>query len=498
MHLLDGSRSQRLDNLITLALVLGILLILLVAVALLSDLFSFLDRFRQPIFLFIAGAILAYLLTPVVRSVQIVTRRKALAVAVSYVILFVVLLAFGVLLINPFITEARALQNNLQKPAAGSLRGLQSIQTTLKQIQINLATQRQILNSGHSVGSIQIQTTQGLISQVQSEVPQLSASHPPRGQTGIPSSYTRAIATPLNQLAGDYARATAHASSVDAHLLDQSLTDAKRAVATTTDAYQKEASTPILLLNLQSWLDDHGVSVDLHAQFGKALQQLSNQVSGVVGNALGFALKAGNLLLNTVLVLLISIYFISDGARFVRWLVNLAPPRSRPRAAYFVTSLDEILGAYLRAQVVLALLAGGFSAAGALLFGVPYAIVIFFSSFLLSLVPVIGPVVLPLPPLLIALLFAPLPKLVFYALWLLAGEQIITNVLGPRVQGRSLGIHPLEAMAAALVGFPLAGFLGSFFAVPIVAFLHVVARSFVHTRRAVPTVAEEREPTPVG
>ena len=38
------------------------------------------------------------------------------------------------------------------------------------------------------------------------------------------------------------------------------------------------------------------------------------------------------------------------------------------------------------------------------------------------------------------------------------------------------GIHPLEAMAAALIGLPLAGVLGAFFAVPIVGFLHVALR----------------------
>src|SRR5205807_21051 len=85
-----------------------------------------------------------------------------------------------------------------------------------------------------------------------------------------------------------------------------------------------------------------------------------------------------------------------------------------------------------------------------------------------------------------ALIFSPLPKPAFFAIWLLVGEQLVTNVIGPRLQGHRLGIHPLEAMAAALIGFPLAGFLGAFLAIPLVAFLHVVARSLVQTRRSLP------------
>ena len=72
----------------------------------------------------------------------------------------------------------------------------------------------------------------------------------------------------------------------------------------------------------------------------------------------------------------------------------------------------------------------------------------------------------------------PMPIPLFYLVWLLVGEQLATDVIGPRLQGHHVGIHPLEAMPAAMVGFPLAGFVGAFFAVPIVAFIHIVVRTF--------------------
>jgi predicted PurR-regulated permease PerM len=77
-----------------------------------------------------------------------------------------------------------------------------------------------------------------------------------------------------------------------------------------------------------------------------------------------------------------------------------------------------------------------------------------------------------------------------YLAWLLVGEQIITNVVGPRLQGHNLRIHPLEAMAAALVGLPLAGIPGAFFAVPIVAFIHIVIRELAHAGHAATTTAD--------
>jgi len=61
-------------------------------------------------------------------------------------------------------------------------------------------------------------------------------------------------------------------------------------------------------------------------------------------------------------------------------------------------------------------------------------------------------------------------------IWYIVFQQIVTNVIGPRLTSKTVGIHPLEAMAAALVGYPLAGILGSFLAVPMVGLAHVLVK----------------------
>jgi hypothetical protein len=42
--------------------------------------------------------------------------------------------------------------------------------------------------------------------------------------------------------------------------------------------------------------------------------------------------------------------------------------------------------------------------------------------------------------------------------------------------GLAVGIHPLEALAAVLVGYPLGGLLGAFLAVPIAGAVHIFLR----------------------
>jgi putative heme transporter len=503
--------AQQLDTLISLLTVLVFLFIILAVLALLGDVLSVMGKFRQQIFMFVTGAILAYLMAPLARLLQRMVRKRWAAILGSYVILFLVLTILGVLLLNPFISQARSLVRNMANPASNSLQSLQRVQVEARGVQATLIGQQLLLAGGQPIPPQQIQAARSAIAALQQSVAGLTTTTPPNGQIRIPPSYVSPIATAVARLASAYGRATATAGVVGKAGLERAVTAAVQASSASSTSFQRAASTPKLLITLQVWLDNRGVNVDLHDKFGSALQQLSQQVQAILNNALGIALRAGNLLLNTVLILIISIYFLSDGARFVEGFIRLMPDDARAATRYSLTSLDQILGSYLRTQILMGFLAATLAAVGAVVLGVPYAIVIFVSSFFLSLIPVLGPVVLPFPPMLIAVIFSPLPTPVYYLIWLLVGEQLVTNVIGPRVQGQSVGIHPLEAMAAALCGFPIAGFLGAFFAVPAVAFLHVVVRQIRQGRRlelhaedesippaATPPAASQPAPVPGG
>jgi predicted PurR-regulated permease PerM len=482
LQLLKQNRERKVDVLLNLLIVLGGLLIVLAVIALFGQVLALMDRFRSQIFLFAFGALLAYLMVPLVRLLQRGVRRRWAAVLSAYLLLFLTLIVFGILFINPFISQARSLVDELHQPSTSSIVDFQQVPKGVMKIRSDLEEQHALVSSNQPVPAGSIRATQNDISTLQRELSRLSAGNHAAGQMRVPPSYIDPIVVSTDQLQTQYTKAMASPSVVNGKLLNSAILSAEKASSAASDSYHKEASTPILLLNLQVWMDQHGIKVDLHDKFGAALEQASSQASSLVDNALSVALQAGNLLLNTVLILLISIYFIADGARFINWLVRLLPASNQEEGRYFVGRLDGILGAYLRTQVLLALLAGFLAAIGAVVLGVPYAAVIFLLSFLLSLIPVIGPVILPFPPTLIAIIFTPLPRALIYLGWLLVAMQIATNVIGPRVQGQTVGIHPLEAMAAALLGFPIAGFLGSFFAVPTVAFLHIVVREIRHVQ----------------
>jgi hypothetical protein len=143
-----GTRAERLDTLVSLAILVGILAATLAVLFLLAEIIGVLRQYKHVVFLFVAGAILAYLLAPMVRSLQVVVRKRWLAILSSYLVLFIALAILGVLLINPFISQARSLKDNLANPAVSSLRNFNAFKVQASHLETAVARQQSDLSAG--------------------------------------------------------------------------------------------------------------------------------------------------------------------------------------------------------------------------------------------------------------------------------------------------------------------------------------------------------------
>ncbi|HEX6507042.1 MAG TPA: AI-2E family transporter [Chloroflexota bacterium] len=483
--------------------------VVLASVAVLQIMLSLLGRFSGTIFMFVVGAIVAYLLIPLVNGAQKIVRKRWAAIAVVYLTVFAALVLLGTVLFSPFVSQARSLGANLQKPSPSSLQAVSAVQAASSRLVSGLSFQQGLADSGLTAQQSDIQQIRTEIAALQANVQRLQASTvaqprpstpPLRGgiqapppQTRVPPSYVAPISDDVNKLVKDYTQATQSAGSLDRAALTRALQDARSVKSAADSMYAAMSSTSLLLLDLQSWLDDHQIKVDIHQSFGQVSKQLSSQTSSLVNNSISMVLAAGTLLVDALLVLIISIYFLSDGPRILRGLSSIGPPAFRRNVPFYLSSLDRTLSGYIRGQVALAAGAGVLGALGAFVLGVPYAVLIGLSTFFLSLVPIIGPIILIVPPALIAVVFTSLPTALILLAYFLVMMQVVTNIIGPRVVGSAVGIHPLEAMAAAFIGYPVAGLLGSFLAVPVVGFLHIAIK---HAYRNFVGFAEELEVSP--
>jgi predicted PurR-regulated permease PerM len=96
---------------------------------------------------------------------------------------------------------------------------------------------------------------------------------------------------------------------------------------------------------------------------------------------------------------------------------------------------------------------------------------------LFMLIPLIGPFLALIPPLLAALLQNPDSALWIFLI-LFVYQFAIVNVLMPRVLSHALGLHPLLVFGAILISIRLAGFWGAFFGIPVAGVLWTMATFF--------------------
>jgi predicted PurR-regulated permease PerM len=205
----------------------------------------------------------------------------------------------------------------------------------------------------------------------------------------------------------------------------------------------------------------------------RAIQQLQNAAQnalpllGSVVNGLASAL------LDVVLVLVLSIYFLVAWPRFLEWLTQSAPIKQRGRLAFVLVTLQRVIGGYLRGQLILSTLVGALVGGGMYLLHVPYALLLGVLAFLLEFIPMLGTLTSGVICILVALtqgwLIALLVLGYFVAIHILEGY-----IVAPRVLAKAVGLHPAISIIALLVGAQILGIWGALFAAPLVGFIQVL------------------------
>jgi predicted PurR-regulated permease PerM len=183
-----------------------------------------------------------------------------------------------------------------------------------------------------------------------------------------------------------------------------------------------------------------------------------------LGRGLGTVLTIlGYLVLTPVL----TFYLLRDWDRIVAQMASYIP---RPRYegwTRFGRDYNHLLSRYLRGQVVAAAIVGVLTWLGLWIAGFPYSGLVGAVAGIFNLVPYLGLVVSLIPALIIAVLSgAFLASLVKIGIVFGIVQFLDGNIIGPRIVGESVGLHPVWViLAIALAGFSL-GFVGLLLAIP--------------------------------
>ena len=212
------------------------------------------------------------------------------------------------------------------------------------------------------------------------------------------------------------------------------------------------------------------ILADLGDVLLSAIQSVLPKIVSTVTNTFSFVI-------GLAIVPVLLFYFLKDGERLVVSSLSVFPKSARVHAEQIVRIVNNSLGAYIRAQLLLMLFVGLIVFVGLLLLGIEFAVLLGMVSGIMEAIPVIGPIIGAVPGVVVTLATA--PEKIVWVLALYLGTQLVENsLLVPRIQGNAVHMHPIMIMALLIIGSETFGVIGAVAAVPVASVAREVFRYF--------------------
>jgi predicted PurR-regulated permease PerM len=242
----------------------------------------------------------------------------------------------------------------------------------------------------------------------------------------------------------------------------------------------------------------------------QTLQEQASRLPAKLGGAAGvlsnIGLGVANSLFAFITILILSIFMIGSGSRWVEAAIRSRPPPHQEMLRRATRDISNAVAGYVAGALGQATVAGITSFIVLSILGVPYAGALALIIALLDLVPLVG-ATLGAIVVGIVTLFNDFPTdTIVWVVWSIIYQQIENTVIQPRIQSRTVNVQPIVVLIAVLFGSTLFGILGALLAIPAAAAIQISVREYRAYRRLVraeeltagPLVDPQDPPPPSG
>ena len=189
------------------------------------------------------------------------------------------------------------------------------------------------------------------------------------------------------------------------------------------------------------------------------------------------AVHALTLVVGLIAVPIFVFYLLKDRDSLRESFIEGFPVDSQIHVVHVLRILHNVVGAYVRAQITLAAIVCILISIGLILLQIDFAILLGFVAGIFELVPLVGAWLGAIPAFVVVLSTS--PNMIVWVVLLYVGVQILQGaVLGPRIQGHAMKIHPILVLFAIVLGSELGGLWGVVLGPPIVASIKELLKYF--------------------
>ena len=227
--------------------------------------------------------------------------------------------------------------------------------------------------------------------------------------------------------------------------------------------------------DISVWLEDG--PVDLPAQDAQGATDAASTTTSTfwdfaregIGSGIG---KAAQFVGMGALSIIFTIYLLVDGKRMWAWVLGWLRPDTRTLVDKIGRESIGTLADYIRGTAVVAAIDGVAIGLGFWIADIPLALEIGVLTFFLAFIPIVGAWVSGAIGVLVALGDGGAGLAAIAIVIVAAVQELEGRLLGPKIQGEAVNLHPLIILAAVAVGSAYGGIAGALLAVPIVALVY--------------------------
>lgn len=198
-------------------------------------------------------------------------------------------------------------------------------------------------------------------------------------------------------------------------------------------------------------------------------------VTDLFGGLLGFGQTVLNAVFSVLVVVVLTLYFLSSLPHMKYWAYRLAPCSRRPRIEALSEQITSSVGHYVMGQSFVAALNGAVAFTALAIAGAPFAVLLAAIAAFMAFIPLVGAAIGGTLLTLVSLLTSWQTAAVFAAIYFVY-LQIEAYVISPRVMARAVYVPAAVAVIAVIAGGALLGVLGALMAIPLAAALLLLVR----------------------
>ena len=195
----------------------------------------------------------------------------------------------------------------------------------------------------------------------------------------------------------------------------------------------------------------------------------------MLGGVVQVGLSVFNGFFGAVIVITLSLYFMSSLDRFMGYIYTLVPASKRTTFKSLAEQIAHSVGRYVMGQVSIALINATCGFIVMTIAGVPFSLVLACIAFGLALVPLVGSISGAALVTLVAFAHEP-NSAIWVGIYYLVYMQVESYLISPRIMSKAVAVPSGVIVVAALIGGALLGVLGALVAIPVAASIILVVR----------------------